>query len=234
MTPNKENLSITVIIPVFNEEESLPKVIAALPKDIIQDIIVVNNGSTDNSSNIAQDAGCRVVLEPSRGYGRACLKGISSIKKGTDIIVFIDGDYSDHPEQLKELVNPIVKEGYNFVIGSRLLGKREKWSMTPQAFFGNKLACFLMNLFWNYKYTDLGPFRAITLEALNKLNMTDQDFGWTIEMQIKAIKEKLIIKEVPVNYRRRIGQSKISGTIKGTILAGEKILRTIFKYKFLQ
>ena len=224
--------TISVIIPAFNEEVSLPKVINDLPRHLIHEIIVVNNASTDQTADVAVQAGCRVVAEPKRGYGRACLTGIGALDPATDIVVFIDGDYSDHPQQLEELIEPILHEGCDFVIGSRALGTRAKGAMTPQAYYGNKLACFLMRLFWGASYTDLGPFRAITFEALKDLNMADQDFGWTIEMQIKAIDAGLKIKEVPVDYRARIGQSKISGTLKGTLLAGEKILRTIFRYKF--
>ncbi len=223
---------ISVIIPVFNEEKSLPKVLQDLPRNIINEIIVVDNACTDQTAEIATQAGCRVVHEPKKGYGQACLAGIAALNSETEIIVFIDGDHSDHGEQLELLITPIINEGYDFVIGSRALGQRESGAMTPQAHYGNKLACFLMRLFWNARYTDLGPFRAIKYFALKKLKMIDQNFGWTIEMQIKAVEQDLKIKEVPVDYRRRIGKSKISGTVKGTILAGEKILRTIFKYKF--
>jgi len=224
---------ISVIIPAFNEEKSLPKVLTDLPRNMIQEIIVVNNASTDNTAQVAQDHQCRVVYEPKQGYGQACLTGISTLNPKTDIIVFIDGDHSDHGEQLEKIIEPIVSQGYDFVIGSRVLGTREKGAMTPQAYYGNKLACFLMKIFWQVSYTDLGPFRAITHKALKQLNMSDQDFGWTIEMQIKAVEHKLKFMEIPVDYRRRIGKSKISGTLRGTILAGEKILRTIFKYKFV-
>jgi len=212
----------------------LPKVLGDLPSDIIQEIIVVDNASTDNTAGIARQLGCRVVSELQRGYGQACLAGIRALNPQTNIVVFIDGDRSDHGEQLERIVEPIVSQGYDFVIGSRALGEREPGAMTPQAYYGNKLACFLMKLFWNASYTDLGPFRAITFQALKQLNMRDQDFGWTIEMQIKAVENNLMVKEVPVDYRRRIGKSKISGTLTGTILAGEKILRTIFKYKFFR
>jgi len=225
---------ISVIIPAFNEEASLPKVIADLPRTLIQEIIVVDNTSTDNTAEVARQLGCRVVSESQRGYGQACLAGISALNPQTEIVVFIDGDRSDHGEQLEQIVEPIITDGYDFVIGSRALGAREPGAMTPQAYYGNKLACFLMKLFWGASYTDLGPFRAITFQALKRLHMHDQNFGWTIEMQIKAVENNLMIKEVPVDYRRRIGKSKISGTLKGTILAGEKILRTIFKYKFFK
>ncbi|MCB9746926.1 MAG: glycosyltransferase family 2 protein [Candidatus Omnitrophica bacterium] len=224
--------NITVIIPAFNEEKSLPNVVKDLPKVLINDIIVVDNNSTDQTASIAKQLGCRVVSESIKGYGQACLSGIAALSAKTEIVVFIDGDYSDHPEQLPILIQPILDDKFDFVIGSRIAGRREHKAMTPQAYYGNKLACFLMKLFWNVDYTDLGPFRAITYPALQRLNMQDRDFGWTIEMQIKAVQCGLRITEVPVDYRCRIGKSKISGTIKGTILAGEKILRTIFKYKF--
>jgi len=182
---------------------------------------------------VARQTGCRVVAESQRGYGQACLAGISALNPQTEIVVFIDGDHSDHGEQLARLIEPIISGNYDFVIGSRALGEREAGAMTPQAYYGNKLACFLMKLFWGVSYTDLGPFRAITFEALKRLRMCDRDFGWTIEMQIKAVEHGLKVKEVPVDYRRRVGKSKISGTVKGTILAGYKILATIFRYKFL-
>ncbi len=232
MNELSENSYISVIIPAFNEEVSLPKVINDIPKNIVKDIIVVNNASTDNTPEVARNMGCIVVEELKKGYGQACLAGIAALNPKTDIVVFLDGDHSDHPEQMQKLIDPMGRDGIDFVIGSRALGERERGAMAPQAFYGNKLACFLMKLFWGYTYTDLGPFRAINYQALKRLNMIDQDFGWTIEMQIKAIECGLKIKEVPVDYRRRIGKSKISGTFKGTLLAGEKILRTIFKYKF--
>ena len=230
----QEQANISVIIPAFNEEASLPKVIGDLPCAIIQEIIVVDNASTDDTASVARQLGCTVVSELQRGYGRACLAGISALNPQTEIVVFIDGDHSDHGEQLEKIVEPIIAQGYDFVIGSRALGVKESGAMTPQAHYGNKLACFLMKLFWDASYTDLGPFRAITFRALKQLRMSDQDFGWTIEMQIKAIENNLTITEVPVDYRRRIGKSKISGTLKGTVLAGEKILRTIFKYKLIK
>lgn len=225
---------ISVIIPVFNEEVSLPKVVRDLPRGQLHDIVVVDNASSDRSAAVAAELGCRVVSECRRGYGQACLTGIAALNPDTDIVVFVDGDYSDHPDQLPELLKPILEGNYDFVIGSRALGQREKGAMTPQAHYGNKLACFLMKLFWGVAYTDLGPFRAITYTALKQIQMTDRDFGWTIEMQIRAVEEGIRTTEVPVDYRRRIGTSKISGTVSGTIRAGEKILRTIFKYKFLR
>jgi len=226
-------MNVSVIIPAYNEERSIANVIQDLPKDQVFEIIVVDNASTDQTASIARDCGCRVISEPKRGYGQACLTGIGALKPTTDLVVFVDGDYSDHADQLPLLIKPIKEQQFDFVIGSRALGKREKGAMTPQAFWGNKLACFLMRIFFKARYTDLGPFRAITFDALKKIGMTDRDYGWTIEMQIKAIEHGLKITEVPVDYRRRIGKSKISGTVKGTFLAGKKILGTIFKYKFL-
>lgn len=234
MENDRNRKYISVLIPAFNEEQALGDVLRDLPGEIIDGIIVVNNGSTDKTAQIAEKAGCRVVYEPKRGYGQACLKGIASLDTETDIVVFIDGDHSDHAQQLEDIIKPILFQGYDFVIGSRILGNREPGAMTPQAFFGNQLACFLMRIFWGASYTDLGPFRAITMPALKRLGMCDKDFGWTIEMQIKAVQFGLRWKEVPVDYRRREGKSKISGTLKGTILAGEKILRTIFRYKFVK
>lgn len=232
MKSSNINHRISVIIPAYNEEKSLPHVLQDLPRKIIKEIIVVDNASTDKTPQKAGQLGCRVIYEARRGYGQACLSGIAALDSQVQIVVFIDGDHSDHAEKLPELIDPIVHGEYDFVIGSRILGNREKGAMTPQAYFGNKLACFLMKVFWGASYTDLGPFRAITYEALKKLQMSDKDFGWTIEMQIKAIECGLKITEIPVDYRKRIGKSKISGTIAGTILAGSKILWTIFKYKF--
>jgi len=231
METTKKLNNISVIIPAFNEEKSLPKVLGDLPRDLLRNIIVVNNASTDETAKVAKELGCHVVDEAKQGYGQACLTGIEALDPDTEIVVFIDGDYSDHGEQLERLVSPIIEDGYDFVIGSRVLGNREPGSMTPQAYYGNKLACFLMKIFMGVRYTDLGPFRAITFTALKRLKMVDLDFGWTIEMQIKAMQKGLKVKEVPVDYRKRIGTSKISGTVLGTILAGEKILWTIFKHK---
>ena len=224
--------NISIIIPAINEEESIGLVLNDIPKDIAREIIVVDNGSHDNTANVAKDLGAKVMLEPLRGYGSACLRGISVLKKDTDIVVFLDGDYSDHPQDIHTILKPILTGKAEMVIGSRMLGVREKGALLPQALFGNKLAAFLIRLFWGFRYTDLGPFRAITYKALLSLNMADKNFGWTVEMQIKALKKGLQIVEVPVRYRKRVGVSKITGTFSGTVRAGTKIIYTIFKYGF--
>lgn len=224
---------ITVIIPAFNEEQSIGKVVQDIPRSVVQNVIVVNNNSTDNTVNVASEAGAIVLDEPRKGYGWACLKGIEHSKSlKTDLIVFLDGDYSDYPEEIPEVIRPILEQKMDMVIGSRVLGKREKGSLTPQQVFGNWLATKLIRLFYGAKFTDLGPFRAIKSEALEKLEMADKTYGWTIEMQIKAAKHKMNFCEVPVNYKKRIGVSKVSGTVKGTVLAGIKIIFAVFKYRF--
>lgn len=224
---------IKVIIPAFNEQNAVGKVVNDLPGEWVDEIIVVNNASTDETERVAGEAGATVLREPEKGYGRACLKGIdyiSSKQPKPDIVVFIDADYSDYPEELKKLVKPIIDENYDMVIGSRALGNREKGSMTFPQVFGNWLATTLLKLFYSVNFTDLGPFRAIKYEKLIALNMQDKTYGWTVEMQLKAAKCGLQCTEVPVRYRKRIGFSKISGTVKGTFMAGYKILATIFKY----
>lgn len=220
-----------VIIPAFNEANSVGKVIQAIPKEQVKDIIVVNNNSNDQTSVVALENGAVVLSEPRQGYGYACLKGIEYLEgKAVDIVVFLDADYSDYPEQLPEVIAPIVYKGYDFVIGSRALGKKENGSMTPQQVFGNWLATKLIKLFFGVTYTDLGPFRAIRYEKLIAMQMEDTTYGWTVEMQLKAAKMGLKTTEVAVDYKKRIGVSKVSGTVKGTVLAGYKILLWIFKY----
>jgi Glycosyltransferases involved in cell wall biogenesis len=224
---------ISVIIPAFNEENGIGEVIKEIPKEWVHEIVVVNNASTDNTERIALEAGATVLREPIPGYGRACLKGINYLKNlndSPDIVVFLDADHSDYPEELQLLVAPIIAGKADLVIGSRALGKKESGSMTPQQIFGNWLATRLLKLFYNVKFTDLGPFRAIAYDKLLELSMQDTTYGWTVEMQLKAAKSKMKCMEVPVRYRRRIGFSKISGTVKGTIMAGYKIITTIFKY----
>ncbi len=225
---------IKVIIPAYNEQDSIANVIHDIPK-IVNEIIVVSNNSTDNTEINAKNAGATVLKENRKGYGYACLKGMNYIAKQNNkpnIIVFLDGDYSDYPEQLTELVHPIIHDDIDFVIGSRVKKLREANSMTPQQIFGNWLATSLMKLFFGAKFTDLGPFRAIKYNKLLALKMEDKTYGWTVEMQLKAIKQKLTYTEVPMKYRNRIGVSKVSGTVKGTIFAGVKILGWIFKYSF--
>lgn len=223
---------IKVIIPAFNEADSIAHVINEIPKTV-SEVIVVNNNSTDDTVKNAEKAGATVLTETRKGYGYACLKGLDYIagkSKQPDIIVFIDGDYSDYPEELDKIVAPILENDIDFVVGARTKSLREEGSMTPQQVFGNWLATFLMSLFFGAKFTDLGPFRAIKYEKLKELNMEDKTYGWTVEMQLKVLKKKMTYTEVPVRYKRRIGISKVSGTVKGSIFAGIKILGWIFKY----
>ena len=224
---------IVVIIPAFNEEKSIGKVIGDIPTQLVDEIVVCNNGSSDQTSEVAKKAGATVLLEPKSGYGNACLAGIHYFKqqkKVPDIVVFLDGDYSDYPQEMTLLVQEITKNNTDLVIGSRAKGQKEKGSMTPPQVFGNWLATHLMHLFYGVKFSDLGPFRAIKWEALMAIGMQDKTYGWTIEMQLKVIKKKMKTCEIPVNYKKRIGVSKVSGTVKGTVLAGYKILTAIFKY----
>ncbi len=228
MTPR-----ILVIIPTFNEEQSIGKVINDIPKELISEVVVINNNSTDKTAANAASAGATVINEVRRGYGYACLRGIQYAKDKKDrpdIIVFLDGDYSDYPEEMRALVRPIIKDDLDMVIGSRTTGNSEKGALLPQQVFGNWLAITLIRLLYGMKFTDLGPFRAIKFDKLLQLNMTDTTYGWTVEMQVKAAKEKFKCAEVPVSYRKRIGVSKIAGTLSGSIKAGYKILWTIFKY----
>ncbi|WP_339665409.1 glycosyltransferase family 2 protein [Maribacter arcticus] len=223
---------IKVIIPAYNEADSIAHVVNKLPKSV-SEVIVVNNNSSDNTVKNAETAGATVITELRKGYGYACLKGleyIASKSKQPDIIVFIDGDYSDYPEELDNVVAPILEDDIDFVVGARRKNLREEGSMTPQQVFGNWLATFLMRLFFGAKFTDLGPFRAIKYDKLKELNMEDKTYGWTVEMQLKILKKKMTYTEVPVRYKRRIGISKVSGTVKGSIFAGIKILGWIFKY----
>lgn len=225
---------IKVIIPAYNEQDSIGNVIKDIPT-IVDEVIVVNNNSTDNTVLNAEKAGATVLTETKKGYGYACLKGmkyISKQEKKPEIIVFLDGDYSDYPEQLTEIIAPIINDNIDFVVGARVKKLREDGAMTPQQVFGNWLATFLMKLFFGAKFSDLGPFRAIKYNKLLALNMVDKTYGWTVEMQLKALKQKLSYTEIPVKYRNRIGVSKVSGTVKGTIFAGIKILSWIFKYSF--
>ena len=220
---------ISVIIPALNEEDSIGLVLDALPQNLIHEVIVVDNNSTDNTARSASEKGARVVAEQRRGYGSACLKGIS-VLDNPDIVVFLDGDFSDYPEELVKLVAPIESGEMDFVLGSRMKLPESRSALLPQSRYGNQLAVFLMRLFFRHQYTDLGPFRAIRYESLQAVAMQDTNFGWTVEMQIKAVKKGLRILEIPVKYRERVGVSKITGTFSGTIKAGTKIIYTIFKY----
>jgi len=228
------NPIIKVIIPAHNEQDSIANVINDIP-NIVDEIIVISNNSNGDTEVNAKKAGATVLSEPKKGYGYACLKGIdyiSKLEQKPKIIVFLDGDYSDYPEQLTEIVAPILKDDIDFVIGARVEKLRETGSMTPQQIFGNWLATFLMKLFYGAKFSDLGPFRAIKYNKLLALEMEDKTYGWTVEMQLKVLKQKMSYKEIPVKYRNRIGVSKVSGTVKGSIFAGIKILTWIFKYSF--
>jgi len=220
---------ISVIVPVLNEEGSIANVIGDIPKTLVQEIIVVDNGCTDNTAAIAKQNGAKVVTEPRRGYGYACLAGIAAVTE-PNIVVFLDGDYSDYPTEMPQLVQPILEGKADFVVGTR--ANAAKGALLPQARFGNWLACLLMRWFFGVHWTDLGPFRAIRYPQLLALDMQDKTFGWTVEMQIKSAKMGMRTCEVPVCYRKRIGTSKISGTVLGTLKAGYKILGTLFYYRF--
>lgn len=223
---------IKVIIPAYNEEKAIGNVISEIPS-FVSEIIVISNNSTDNTLAVAQKAGATVLTENKMGYGYACLKGLDYISKQVikpEIVVFLDGDYSDYPEELIKLTTPIIENNIDFVIGARVRKLREKHSMTTQQIFGNWLATSLMKLFFNATYTDLGPFRAIKYSKLVALKMEDKTYGWTVEMQLKVLKQNMTYLEIPVRYKNRIGISKVSGTVKGTIMAGVKIIGWIFKY----
>jgi glycosyltransferase involved in cell wall biosynthesis len=234
---------VSVIIPVFNERDSLPLVVGDIPRGLVAEIVVVDNGSTDGTDLVAQSMGSRggppgpsiapsvrLVREARRGYGSACLAGLAALQESPpDVVVFLDGDYSDHPEEMPELLSAIDR-GADLVIGSRTLGRHEPGALLPQARLGNRLACFLIRVLYGHRYTDMGPFRAIRWDACRRLRMRDRTFGWTCEMQVKALREGLQVAEVPVSYRRRVGVSKITGTVSGTLRAGWKIIATILRY----
>ncbi len=221
-------MNTEVVIPAYNEEQSIAKVILSIPKSIVQRIIVVDNNSTDQTAHAAHKAGAIVVTEPRQGYGSACFKGIQTAQHA-DIIVFLDADFSDDPSELPQLIEPIVNQKADLVIGSRTIGKRERGALPPHALFGNRLTCFLIRCLFHYRFTDLGPFRAIRKKALDQIGMQDMNYGWTVEMQVKAAILGLRCCEIPVSYRKRIGKSKISGTVLGSIKAGTKILWTVFR-----
>lgn len=223
---------IAVIIPAYNEAASIGHVLEALPK-FVSEVFVIDNNSSDNTAEVAKAKGATVLFEKQKGYGHACLKGMEELANNPpDIVVFIDGDFSDFPEELPLLIDPILKNNKQFVLGSRVKLLREKGALTPQQIFGNALACFLMRFLYNGQFTDLGPFRAIKWSVLNGLEMQDKTYGWTVEMQLKVLKRKIPYTEVPVHYRKRIGTSKVSGTLKGTFMAGYKILSWIGTFYF--
>jgi glycosyltransferase involved in cell wall biosynthesis len=228
-------MKTVVIIPVLNEVDSIGHVLDGIQPYQPVEIIVVDNGSTDSTGEEAAKRGATVLIEPKKGYGNACLKGLSylhslPLTQKPELVVFMDGDFSDDPLDFPKLIQPIINGEADLVIGSRTIGDRQSGSLTIQQIFGNRLATFLIFLIFRYKFTDLGPFRAIRWDKLEGLKMMDKNFGWTIEMQIKALKRRLTILEIPVAYRKRIGKSKISGTVKGSLLAGIKIIYSIFRY----
>jgi len=233
MSQRTTKAQVSVIIPALNEQNAIGYVLDEIPKENVREVIVVDNGSVDNTSEVAKTKGATVLRESKRGYGSACLKALTYISEGShqpDIVVFLDADHSDYPEELPSLIQPILDDHADLVIGSRALGEKESGSMTFPQVFGNWLATRLIKLFYGVAFTDLGPFRAVRYTSLLKLQMKDKNYGWTVEMQLKSARLKLRNTEVPVNYRRRIGVSKVSGTVKGTIMAGYKILYTIFRY----
>jgi glycosyltransferase involved in cell wall biosynthesis len=223
---------IAVIIPAYNEAASIGHVLEALPR-FVSAVFVVNNNSSDNTAEVAKAKGATVLFEERKGYGYACLKAMEELAKNPpDIVVFLDGDFSDFPEELPLLIDPILTDNKQFVLGSRVKSLREQGALTPQQIFGNALACFLMRILYGGQFTDLGPFRAIEWSVLNGLEMQDKTYGWTVEMQLKILKRKIPYTEVPVHYRKRIGISKVSGTLKGTLMAGYKILSWIGTFYF--
>lgn len=232
---NSSFVRTLVIIPAFNEARSIGRVIGDIPAGLVDEVVVVNNASTDETERNARAAGATVLREDRRGYGAACLRGIEyarslPVGKTPDVVVFLDGDYSDHPDEMDHLLAPIRRDEADFVVGSRMIGEREPGAMLPQALVGNRIACGLMRGLWGARFTDLGPFRAIRFVDLLALGMRDPTYGWTVEMQIKAVRTGLRCAEVPVSYRRRIGVSKITGTLAGTAKASAKILWTIARY----
>ncbi len=230
--PTQTPQRVAVVIPAYNEEASLPLVLADIPRPPVSRVIVADNNSTDATAKVARAGGAEVVLASRQGYGSACLAALDHLRatEAPDIVVFLDGDYSDHPEELPQVMAPILEGRADFVIGSRVLGDREPGALLPQARAGNVVACTLIRLLYGHRYTDLGPFRAAAWPAFERLGMSDPDFGWTAELQVKALRAGMQVVEVPVRYRRRVGVSKITGTIKGTFLAGYKILWTVLRH----
>ncbi|HXU29548.1 MAG TPA: glycosyltransferase family 2 protein [Thermoanaerobaculia bacterium] len=229
---NPSSAAIDVVIPALNEEASLPLVLADLPHPPVRRVVVADNGSADATGRVAAQGGAVVVPAERRGYGSACLAGLAWLRENDppDVVVFIDADYSDHPEELPQVIAPILAGSADVVIGSRVLGRRERGALLPQARAGNLVACLLIRLLYGHRYTDLGPFRAARWDALERVGMSDPNFGWTAELQVKALRAGLRVVEVPVSYRKRVGVSKITGTIRGTIAAGYKILWTVLRY----
>ncbi len=242
---------VDVVIPALNEERGIAAVLSTIPTDFVRRIVVVDNGSTDGTAEVAAKLGAVVVQESERGYGAACLRGLAELgldqhsdqhsdrqldrqpdpqQSPPQVVVFLDADFSDDPRDMAQVLVPIQEGSADMVIGSRVLGRAERGALLPQQRVGNAVACGLIWLLYRHRYTDLGPFRAITWEALSQLAMCDRNFGWTAEMQVKAVRAGLRVVEVPVSYRPRIGRSKISGTLRGTILAGWKILTVVLRY----
>ena len=225
-----EDATIDVVIPALDEEKSLPMVLANIPWAWVRRVVVADNGSSDDTARVAEAGGAEVVRESQRGYGAACLAALEHLRGDPpDIVVFMDADFSDYPQELPRVVGPILADDAELVIGSRTIGQREQGALLPQAVFGNELACTLIKGLYGYRFTDLGPFRAVTWRSLQRIDMQDEDFGWTVEMQVKAAKLGLPTVEVPVSYRKRVGVSKVTGTLEGTVKAGQKILYTIFR-----
>lgn len=219
------------MIPALDEQEGVSLVLREVPWGLVDRVVVADNGSTDRTAEVARERGAEVVFETERGYGAACLKALAHLAADPpEVVVFLDGDYSDHPSELPLLLEPIANGEADIVIGSRALGAREPGALTPQQRVGNAIACTALRLLYGARYTDLGPFRAIRWDALQSLQMRDRNYGWTVEMQIKAARQGLSCREVPVSYRRRVGVSKVSGTVKGSIGAGAKILWLLGRY----
>ncbi len=225
---------VDIIIPAYNEQDAIISVLKDIPHNLVREIIVADNNSTDQTADFARKNGATVVNAKIQGYGAACLSGLKYIQEKNsppDLVVFLDADYSDHPDELIQILEPFNDSSIDLVIGNRVKEKREAGSMMPQQLIGNKIAVGMILFLFQFRYQDLGPFRAIRYDALRKLQMKDQTYGWTVEMQVKALNQKLGIQQIPVSYRKRKGVSKISGTIKGTFLAGIKIINTIVKYR---
>ena len=223
--------TVDVVIPALNEEAALPHVLRDIPRPLVRRVVVADNGSTDRTAERALENGAELVHEPQRGYGAACLKALAHlVDDPPEIVVFVDGDHSDHPNEIDALIAPIVAGDADLVIGSRARGARERGALSPQQRVGNAIACHALRLFYGVRYSDLGPFRAIRWQTLQALEMVDRNYGWTVEMQIKAAKRGVRHREVPVSYRRRIGVSKVSGTVRGSLGAGAKIVWLLGRY----